>query len=275
MVHYKCDRCHTVNEAEEELRGKEHVCVKCGALNIVPGGAERPRHLHHEHEHRRNEEEEQELDVKEPLTVGKVLKGLLWLVLATAIGGTLYYFLRPSDGINEAKIAAEAFVPHLAEYLQIDGLKPDAASLAHEDYRVLKAVLVNQMDEQTMKVLRDTPNVVCPEVTRQDDGSWAGINWKERARLPDRIRADKPEDVRTIVWIKWSLLKAGRAREGKSARRFVCDITLIDTATSLIVGKSTLRGSTPTIDKDSPNVVIGTRPTTSIVDHLSKWGSAK
>jgi len=273
MVHYKCDRCHTINEAEEELRGKEHVCTKCGAVNIVPGGAERPHHLHREPHLR--EEEEEVVEVKEPLTVGKVLKGLLWFVLAAAIGGTLWYFLRPKEEVNEAKIAVEAFVPRLAEYLRIDGLKPDTAAIVHKDYRIRKAVLINRMDKQTMETLRDAPNVTCPEVAEQDDGEWAGVNWKEHAKLPDRIRSARPDEVETIIWINWSLQKAGRPKEGKSARRIVCNVTLIDKPTSLIVGETVIRGATPTIEDDSPKLVIGTRPTRSLVDAITEWGGGK
>ncbi|MCD6303999.1 MAG: hypothetical protein J7M21_03435, partial [Planctomycetes bacterium] len=150
MVHYKCARCNAVMQVPEEMRGQKHTCTECGMINIVPGGRYRPIHRHgatgaHAQPDRKDQREAEE--VKEPLTVGKVLRMILLALVALGGFGVLGFMLieRP----DPAKKATEVFFPHLDEYARIDGLKEFPRENVRGAYIVGKAVLVNVMDAKT------------------------------------------------------------------------------------------------------------------------------
>jgi len=212
--------------------------------------------------------DEAEEKLRQPITARKVLLGLLYAAIACGAGGALYYYLyylphRPD--VRPEKEAVEPFVPHLASYVEIPDLKEDPVAIVKKTYRIEKAVLVNLMDDETYRAFREYGSSM-PSLTQQmGDGTWAGINWWERSHIPKIVRAESPGDVRTIVWLKWSLEKAGRAYGGVQwGRRIVCEVTIIQKDNALIVGRETTRGITPEVDTESDHIVIGPRPTKDI-----------
>jgi hypothetical protein len=93
------------------------------------------------------------------------------------------------------------------------------------------------------------------------------MNWREFARLPEAIRAAKYEDVQTIVWVKWSLQNVAQAKK-ENRYQVICDVSIIDRAKGLIVGKAAFRGDRPPLSEGGVTVTCGSRPSREIVDYL-------
>jgi hypothetical protein len=232
-------------------------------VNLVPGGTAHPHRHHKDPAHPTHPEPE---EVKEPVTLGKVLKTFLWALLASASAAAvcLAIYYRPQ---NPSVAMIEPFEPFLAEYCDI-ATKDMSAEKTAEGYIVGKAVLVNFMDDQVARILGEVEKDEHPHVQQQPNGAWRGMNWREFACLPEAIRAAKYEDVQTIVWLKWSLQNVAQDKK-QTHYQVVCDVSIIDKAKALTVGKATFRGGRPPLPEGGVTVTWGSRPTREIVDYLA------
>lgn len=263
MIYYRCARCRTIIQADEELRGKEHACPHCTTINLVPGGEDRPS-LHHVDREARHEVEE---EIREPLTVAKVLLTCLYAVLAFGAAGVIYYFIRGREKPDPAIAAAAPFLPYLDRYVDIKALREAPPHRRRGPYVLRKALLVNLMDDETATAFRATQGAAFPRATRSADGSWRGVNWNEYRRLPDEIRATKPDEVGTVVWLKWTIRTTVRPGKHKvTCRRIVCDVTVIDLAEAIIVGGKEIQGPLP----DGLEGGCGPRPTRDVARFLTE-----
>lgn len=264
MVHYKCSRCKFILKAEEDLRGSEHTCPHCGTVNLVPGGTAHPHRHQKDPAHPTHPEPE---EVPEPVTVGKVLKSFLWALLAIvsagAVGLAIYY-----RAPNPSVAMIEPFEPFLNEFADIEP-KDVSADKTPGAYIVGKAVVVNFMDDEAAKVLGEIGKEEHPHVQQQANGLWRGMNWREFARLPEAIRAASYEDVQTVVWVRWSLQNVAQAKK-ESRYQVICDLSVIDKAKGLIVGKTTLRGERPPLQEPGMPFTVGSRPSREIGDYISE-----
>jgi hypothetical protein len=250
-------------ETNASQRGKEEACPHCGTYNIVPGGEGHRIRYHTKGGHKRSEE------AKEPLTLAKVLKTCLWALLAAATFGAVYYSLWVRSHGDPDRAAAEPFIPYLSEYCDIGGLKEAPPDSTRGTYIVGKAVVVNMMDDKTLEAFRSDSQAPCPSVTERVNGQWRGINWREFAKLPEDLRAAKPEDVEAIVWLEWSAQESAESTPKERRWRILCDVFVIDKFEGLIVGKTSVKGGRPPLpDVGSPRL-FGSRPTRDITDYLS------
>jgi hypothetical protein len=231
-------------------------------VNLVPGGTAHAHRHHKDPAHPTHPEPE---EIKEPVTVGEVLKTLLWALLAAvsvaAVCLAIYY--RPQ---NPSVAMILPFEPYLAEYCDI-APKEVSSEKAAEGYIVGKAVIVNFMGDPVAKFLGEVEKDEHPQ--QLPGGAWRGMNWREFAGLPEVIRAAKYEDVQTIVWLKWSLQNVAQDRK-QTRYEIVCDVSIIDKAKALIVGKATFRGGRPPLPENPATPTCGSRPTREIDDYLKE-----
>jgi hypothetical protein len=81
-------------------------------------------------------------------------------------------------------------------------------------------------------------------------GGFLPINLYRRAvdelylSLPEQMRADGPDEVKTVVWLRWGSRRAGKSR-GRERWVQTCRVTVIDRAGNLIIGETTFVGPVP------------------------------
>lgn len=86
--------------------------------------------------------------------------------------------------------------------------------------------------------------------------------------LPEELRATKPEEVGTIVWLKCGRDKVGSYTDGEDATVITCQVTVIDKSIPIIVNKTKFKGSEPPQVKERGVSGSGEMPTKDIVDYL-------
>jgi len=108
---------------------------------------------------------------------------------------------------------------------------------------------------------------------------WEEINYEEFVKLPDELRAATPNEVKTIVQLRWMTRLEGRyAHEikvgdrrvpvGGSALRILAELTVIDKERSAIVGRRTIAGGSPPSSSTGGETRYGSRPTDQIVSFI-------
>jgi len=88
--------------------------------------------------------------------------------------------------------------------------------------------------------------------------------------LPEELRAVRPEEVETIVWLKWHQQEIATYTDGSRAFKHICDVTVIDRSRGVIVAQKTIWGESPIVSKYSGGAqdFYGARPTQKILDYL-------
>jgi hypothetical protein len=86
--------------------------------------------------------------------------------------------------------------------------------------------------------------------------------------LPEELRATKPENVGTIVWLEWGEDNIGSYTDGEDATVITCDVTIIDKSTATVVAERNFRGSIPPNPKRSGEDGTGSMPIDEIVAYL-------
>jgi hypothetical protein len=173
------------------------------------------------------------------LSVGCII-GIAALVLFLVIP-TIFAAIDWSKEQKERAQAIEPFKSHLNEYLLIPELK--TITPAEDTYIKGKVITV------------DTSEIEIDEMTY--------------FKLPEELVAQTPEEVATIIWLKWEDVLVGHYTPGGGdAYRITCEVTIIDKEQAAIVGQKTFRGSAP------PETVVGTesgygeRPIEDVVDYI-------
>jgi hypothetical protein len=169
---------------------------------------------------------------------------LLILILSLPATGLIIY------SINNA-IYLGPFKDHVREYVTVSGLKNPARSSPHRTQAYLKGKIIP---------VNKTENKI-------DDIYYS---------LPEGLRATKPEDVGTIVWLDWGEDKVGHYCSEYIPGCFssddpaivnTCDVTIIDKSIPAIVVERNFRGSDPP-QKTKGGGASGSMPTEEIVDYL-------
>jgi hypothetical protein len=163
--------------------------------------------------------------------MSEYLKLKLWLALFLLVGFGGYHLFRQ----GARAVSAAPFAPHLHEYLQA----PQRPAPGQAAPRVKGGFLLMDLDRKGVDGLHES--------------------------LPGHLRAKGPEEVATVVWLRWVVQTAGRGRY-----RWVCRATVIDRADNLIVGEETFTGPPPT-----GRASLGGKPTHEIILYLYSLQTAK
>jgi len=103
--------------------------------------------------------------------------------------------------------------------------------------------------------------VVIDKATGQLDPVWG--------KIPDNMRAANPADVGTVVWLSWSESLVGHYKGGQPAYRSDVKVTVIDRATSAVLGTKTFSNEPPsTITAGGSGGASGKRPEAEVVKYL-------
>ena len=86
--------------------------------------------------------------------------------------------------------------------------------------------------------------------------------------LPTELKATKPEEVGTVVWVSCSEYVAGTYVSGSKAYVQTCEVTVIDKSSASIIGKRSLTGSQPPQTKTYSGDWHGSKPKSEIVDYI-------
>jgi hypothetical protein len=147
---------------------------------------------------------------------------------------------------------------HVREYSTVSGLKNPARTSPHQTEAYLKGkiITVNKKEKRLDDIYFD---------------------------LPEELRATKPEDVGTIVWLEWGKDEAGfycdwsdvLCKDGITPPKHddpatvnTCHVTIIDKFIPAIVGEMSFMGSDPPQRKTRSGSSSGSMPTEEIVAYL-------
>ena len=87
--------------------------------------------------------------------------------------------------------------------------------------------------------------------------------------LPGDMTAKNPEEVGTIIWLKWEDVRVGTySPSGEAAYRITCEVTLIDKPEAILIDKKSFTGSEPPPTMLREGDGYGSKPTDEIVDYL-------
>ena len=199
--------------------------------------------------------------------IANIVAGILAVLL---IGGFLVFLATIFIGDYMRKCEREAmaatFSSHLSEYVSIGGLTEDNEG---QPYVTGKVVLVDIQPDAKISVVKQFKK----ELKKT---TWEEINRREFYELSPDLRATTPEEVGTIIWIKWDLVVEGfYSSPPRSACRITCEITVIDKDKATIVGKTVIRGTSPPSAVKTLHSGYGNRPTKKIVDYIESLPRTK
>jgi hypothetical protein len=93
------------------------------------------------------------------------------------------------------------------------------------------------------------------------------------SQLPADLRADQPEEVRTVVWVKWIHRVVGEYQGPLSphdyAYRCHATVTVIDRTIPAVVAVTELVGPEPPDVKPPDAWGKGQKPTAAVIDYLT------
>jgi hypothetical protein len=89
--------------------------------------------------------------------------------------------------------------------------------------------------------------------------------------LPDDLRADTPDQVGTVVQLRWSKTKVAEYTNGKPAYRQTCHAAVMNKGTGELVAEGDFQGGDPpsTIKSSQPDGT-GSKPDKEVVDFLKR-----
>ena len=161
-------------------------------------------------------------------------KKLLWVLILSLVGFLIVIVIGPSAW---GLIQRAPFEGHLSEFASIQPRSGGGPSGARGKL------------------------VVIDKATGQLDRVWG--------KIPDDMRAANPADVGTVVWLSWSESLVGRYKGGQPAYRSDVKVTVIDRATSAVLGTKTFSNEPPsTITAGGSGGASGKRPEAEVVKYL-------
>jgi hypothetical protein len=90
--------------------------------------------------------------------------------------------------------------------------------------------------------------------------------------IPDEL-ASKPADVETVVQLQWSKNLIGHYEGGGSAYTSNVDVTVIDVATSNVIGTASFNNQPPALYVGQTGDSVGTKPEDQVIKYLEKLPS--
>jgi hypothetical protein len=160
---------------------------------------------------------------------------ILILIILIIIG----VFLGIRYGCNVANIQ-KLFGDHIQEYTVITGLNPNFQS--ENSYIRGKVITVDIGENKLDQIYFD---------------------------LPGDMAAKNPEEVGTIIWLKWEDVRFGTYLPGGgTAYQRTCEVTIIDKLETIIVDKKSFTGTSPPPTMLKEGDGYGSKPTDEVVDYL-------
>jgi hypothetical protein len=86
--------------------------------------------------------------------------------------------------------------------------------------------------------------------------------------LPAELKAEKPEDVKTVVWLEYDEDKIDEFDDGAAAYVWTVKVSVIDKERGRMVGQQDFRGGDPPMTKTYSGAAYGPRPNKEVVDYL-------
>ena len=86
--------------------------------------------------------------------------------------------------------------------------------------------------------------------------------------LPPELKASKPEEVGTVVWVSCTEHIGGTYVSGSKAYVQTCEVTVIDKSSASTIGKRTLSGDRPPQTKTRGGDWHGSKPKSEIIDYI-------
>jgi hypothetical protein len=121
-----------------------------------------------------------------------------------------------------------------------------------------------------------TPPKQSTVVNQKGRGGVVPIDTKEKRvdrlyfELPKNLRAASPDAVATVVWLEWREEQVGQYAEGVPSCIERCDVTVIDKAQGVVIGKKQFKGGDPSATiKKNLSKGVGPRPYKEIVDYVA------
>lgn len=193
--------------------------------------------------------------------------------------GVLAYIVLMVE-ICESKLGP--FKDHLGEYTDIPSLEdPSRKDLLKDRIKAENTLnppptpkqapsLSAQIGLSPTLLLNPSPGSMQPYVK----GKVILVNKEEKkidhtyCELPEELRATRPEEVETIVWLEWGKDKVGRYTDGSTAYVNTCKVTIIDRSIPAIVAVTNLRGSMPPNMTTRGGGAGGSMPTEEVIAYL-------
>src|SRR5262249_9269107 len=85
---------------------------------------------------------------------------------------------------------------------------------------------------------------------------------------PAELKAEKPEDVKTVVWLEYDEDKIDEFDDGAAAYVWTVKVSVIDKERGRMVGQQDFRGGDPPMTKTYSGAAYGPRPNKEGVDYL-------
>lgn len=144
-----------------------------------------------------------------------------------------------------------AFADKLEPFAAIlDDSSDDAESASSEEPTVKKRMLV--LDKGSRMIPGVQPGAISP------------LHFE----LPRAIRAMQPDQVGTVVWLKWSRKDRGKYRTG-TAYKINCEVIIIDPDKRAIVARQPFEGGEPPSSVAAGKDGYGSRPIEQIMEYLT------
>jgi hypothetical protein len=159
--------------------------------------------------------------------------GCVVIVIVVALIGGGVYGIRSYN----RNLATKPFAEHLSEYTHFPRLNESSSSTTITGKAITIDKTTNEIDD-----------------TFYD--------------LPSELKASKPEEVGTVVWISCSESVSGTYQSGAKGYVWNCDVTVIDKATASTVGKKSFSGDHPPQTKSGTSDWHGSKPTSEILSYI-------
>ena len=121
-----------------------------------------------------------------------------------------------------------------------------------------------------------TPPKQSAVVNQKGRGAVVPIDTKEKRvdrlyfELPSTLRAASPDVVATVVWLAWREEQVGQYAKGVPSCIEWCDVTVIDKAQGVVIGKKQFKGGDPPATlKKNLTKGVGPRPYREIADYVA------
>jgi hypothetical protein len=89
--------------------------------------------------------------------------------------------------------------------------------------------------------------------------------------LPDDLRPTTPEEVGTVVHLRWGQIQVGQYGTGGGAAYVqTCKVTVLDKASGVVLGETEVRGSQPPQSSRRGSSQSGSKPTEAVISFVKQ-----
>ena len=163
--------------------------------------------------------------------------GTVGCLVLVGIGAVIAGAVYGVKSCNQS-LQTRPFASHLSEYTNISNLKEATSALTTFSG---KAISIDKTTSEVDETFFD---------------------------LPSDVKATKPEEVTTVVWVSCTEHEAGSYTSGSKAYVKDCDVTVIDTLSDTIIGKRSFTGESPPQRKSYRGDWHGSKPNTNIIEYI-------